>query len=144
MDNGHTLLDESTMRENLRKARISRGLTQAQVADILEISVTAYQKMEQGKTRLINENYLRCAGTFGISASELVNGYKPVRDASATIADMEQSYNEKIREKDKDYIEAIQLRETEIGRLKEIIKDKEQIISTQALLITQLMKNNKD
>ena len=144
MDNGHTLLDETTMRENLRKARISKGLTQAQVADILDISVTAYQKLEKGKTHLINENYLKCADTFGISASELVNGYEPVKDASVTIADMELSYGEKIKEKEMCYIEEIGLRDKEIERLNDIIKDKEQIIATQLLLINQLMKNDKD
>ena len=32
----------------------------------------------------------------------------------------------------------------EIERLNDVIKDKEQLISTQLLLINQLMKNNKD
>ncbi len=36
------------MRENLRKARKEKGLTQQQVADRLGISLVYYQKIEQG------------------------------------------------------------------------------------------------
>ena len=36
------------MRENLRKARKEKGLTQQQVADQLGISLVYYQKIEQG------------------------------------------------------------------------------------------------
>lgn len=36
------------MRENLKNARIERGLTQQKVADHLGISLVYYQKIEQG------------------------------------------------------------------------------------------------
>ena len=36
------------MRENLKNARKTAGLTQQQVADKLEISLVYYQKIEQG------------------------------------------------------------------------------------------------
>lgn len=36
------------MRENLRKARKDKGMTQQQVADSLRISLVHYQKIEQG------------------------------------------------------------------------------------------------
>ncbi|MBR5661074.1 MAG: helix-turn-helix transcriptional regulator [Bacteroidales bacterium] len=138
MDYGHTL-DESTMRDNLRKARMARGLTQAEVADFLNISVTAYQKIESGKTHIINEHYLKCAELFGISAAELVNGYEPERDTSAIFADLKQSYGNRIIEMEKHYIGEIQLREMEIRRLRETIKDKENLISTQEMLIERVM-----
>ena len=72
MDNG-TTLDETLIRENLRKARNSRGLTQSKVAESLDISLTAYQKIESGKTRIINPHFTKCADTFGVSLSELVS-----------------------------------------------------------------------
>ena len=137
MDGDH-ILDESTMRGNLRKARVARGLTQAEVADFLKISVTAYQKIESGKTRIINEHYLRCAELFGVSAAELVNGYEPVRNATSIFADLKQSYGDKMIELEKHYINEIQIREMEIRRLRESIQDKDRIISTQELLIERL------
>lgn len=142
MDGDH-ILDESTMRGNLRKARVARGLTQAEVADFLKISVTAYQKIESGKTRIINEHYLRCAELFGVSAAELVNGYEPMRNTSSIFSDLKQSYGDKMIELEKHYIGEIQLRELEIRRLTEAIKDKDHLISTQQLLIERL-SGNKD
>lgn len=142
MDGDH-ILDESTMRGNLRKARVARGLTQAEVADFLNISVTAYQKIESGKTRIINEHYLRCAELFGVSAAELVNGYEPMRSTSSIFSDLKQSYGDKMIELEKHYIGEIQLRELEIRRLTESIKDKDHLISTQQLLIERL-SGNKD
>ena len=44
------------MRENLRKARKEKGLTQQAVADHLGISLVYYQKIEQGTRK----------GDFGI------------------------------------------------------------------------------
>ncbi|MBO4231517.1 MAG: helix-turn-helix transcriptional regulator [Bacteroidales bacterium] len=140
MDGDH-ILDESTMRGNLRKARVARGLTQAEVADFLKISVTAYQKIESGKTRIINEHYLRCAELFGVSAAELVNGYEPVRNATSFFADLKQSYGDKMIELEKHYINEIQIREMEIRRLRESIQDKDRIISTQELLIERLNRD---
>ena len=137
MDGDH-ILDESTMRGNLRKARVARGLTQAEVADFLKISVTAYQKIESGKTRIINEHYLRCAELFGVSAAELVNGYEPVRNATSIFADLKQSYGDKMIELEKHYINEIQIREMEIRRLRESIQEKDRIISTHELLIERL------
>ena len=36
------------MRKNLKEARHKAGLTQQQIADVLKISLTYYQKIEQG------------------------------------------------------------------------------------------------
>lgn len=37
------------MRENLKRARLTAGMTQKQVAEYLGISETAYQKIEYGQ-----------------------------------------------------------------------------------------------
>lgn len=138
-----TRMDESTIRENLKKARNSLGYTQADVADSIDISVTAYQKIESGKTRILNKNFSKCADTLGISLSELVNGFKPVRDAEAEIADVKESYGLKMRVQESGYLSEIQARDREIERLKEIIKDKEETITTQKLLIQHLTSQAK-
>ena len=137
MDDDH-ILDEATLKGNLLKARLARGLTQAKVAKLLDISLPAYQKIEHGKTRILNENYLKCAELFGVSAAELVNGYEPVRNATNIFADLKQSYGDKMIELEKHYINEIQIREMEIRRLRESIQDKDRIISTQELLIERL------
>ena len=67
-------LDESTLRENLKKARKSFDYTQSELAESIGISVTAYQKLEKGKTRILNKNFSKCAEVLGVSLAELVNG----------------------------------------------------------------------
>ena len=140
MDDDH-ILDEATLKGNLLKARLARDLTQAKVAKLLDISLPAYQKIEHGKTRILNENYLKCAELFGVSAAELVNGYEPVRNATTIFTDLKQSYGDKMLELEKHYINEIQTREMEIRRLRESIQDKDRIISTQELLIERLNRD---
>ena len=139
-----TRIDESAIKENLKKTREERGITQAEIAESLKISVTAYQKIEKGKTRILNKNFSKCAETLGVSIPELVMGFKPIRDAENRIADMEESYGMKMRIQERGYIQEIQQRDREIERLNGIIKDKDDTINTQKLLISQLMSRFKD
>ena len=134
-----TIMDEITIRENLKKARISSGLTQSEMAERIGISVTAYQKIESGRTRILNPNFSKCADILGVSLSELVNGFLAVRDAEAVIADVRESYGLKMRVQETGYLNELQSKDREIGRLQEIIKDKQETIATQKLLIEQLM-----
>ncbi|MBR5176500.1 MAG: helix-turn-helix transcriptional regulator [Bacteroidales bacterium] len=139
-----TRIDENAIKENLKKTREERGITQAEIAESLKISVTAYQKIERGKTRILNKNFSKCAETLGVSIPELVMGFKPIRDAEDRIADMKESYGMKMRVQERGYIQEIQQRDREIERLNGIIKDKDDTINTQKLLISQLMSKFKD
>ena len=134
-----TIMDEITIRENLKRARISSGLTQTEMAERIGISVTAYQKIESGRTRILNTNFSKCAEVLGVSLSELVNGFVPVRDAEAVIEDVRESYGLKMRVQESGYLNELQNKDREIGRLKDVIKDKEDTIATQKLLIDQLL-----
>ena len=134
-----TIMDEITIRENLKRARISSGLTQAEMAERIGISVTAYQKIESGRTRILNTNFSKCAEVLGVSLSELVNGFIPVRDAEAVIEDVRESYGLKMRVQESGYLNELQSKDREIGRLKDVIRDKEDTIATQKLLIDQLL-----
>jgi len=134
-----TLMDEITIRENLRRTRVSSGLTQTEMAERIGISVTAYQKIESGRTRILNTNFSKCAEVLGVSLSELVNGFVPVRNAKSVIEDVRESYGLKMRVQESGYMNEIQSKDREIGRLKDVIKDKEDTIATQKLLIDQLL-----
>ena len=134
-----TIMDEITIRENLRKSRITSGMTQSEIAERIGISVTAYQKIESGRTRILNSNFSKCAGVLGVSLSELVNGFVPVRDAEAVIADVRESYGLKMRVQESGYLNELQSKDREIKRLQDIIKDKEDTVATQKLLIDQLL-----
>ena len=138
-----TRLDENIIRKNLKQKRLELRYTQSEVADRLDISVTAYQKIERGRTRILNRNYTKCADTFGVSLSELINGFEPVKDAAAALEEARVTYGLKMKVQESDYLSKIQSRDREIERLKEIIKDKEDTIATQKLLIDQLISRLK-
>lgn len=133
------IMDENTIRENLKRARYTSGLTQANMAERLGISVTAYQKIENGRTRVLNSNFEKCTRALGISLSELVNGFVPVRNAEAVISDVRDSYGLKMKVQEKGYLNELQNKNNEIARLNDTIKDMNDTIATQRLLINQLM-----
>lgn len=143
IDDGQ-ILDESLMRENLRAARIASGLSQAAVAGFLGISVPAYQRLEKGKTHLLNEHYQQCAEIFGISLAELINGFQPVRNAASVMSDMRESYGRKFKEQENDHRNEIKLKNQEMEKMIDSIKEKDEFIATQKLLIDQLMKMKRD
>ena len=59
------------MRKNLKEARQKAGMTQKQVAEYLEISEHAYQKIEYGKRIGKIENWDKLEDLFGISQRHL-------------------------------------------------------------------------
>ena len=132
-------LDESTLRENLKKARKSFDYTQSELAESIGISVTAYQKLEKGKTRILNKNFSECAEVLGVSLAELVNGFTPIKDAEARLADVKETYGLKMKVQESSYLDEIQAKDKEIERLKETIAEKDGTIFTQKYLIKQLV-----
>ena len=122
-------LDDRIMGENLRKARMARGMTQTEIAERVNISLTAYQKIESGKTRIINKNYENCADVLGIPLVELVNGFMPIMDSVEVLEDVREEYLSKIDQlSDK------------LASLEDTLRDKEKLIYTQELLIEHLQK----
>ena len=132
-------LDESTLRENLKKARKSFDYTQSELAESIGISVTAYQKLEKGKTRILNKNFSKCAEVLGVSLAVLVNGFTPIKDAEARLADVKETYGLKMKVQESSYLDEIQAKDKEIERLKETIAEKDGTIFTQKYLIKQLV-----
>ena len=138
------IMDDSTIRENLKNERISHGLTQKVISEMIGISIPAYQKLEKGKTRILNPNFVKCAEVLGISLSKLVNGFLPVRNAERLFTEVQQEYGEKIRIPESGYRAELKERNKEIERLEKVIKDKEDTIATQKLLIDQLMGKGRN
>lgn len=57
--------------------RESAGLTQAEMARILGISLSAYKKVEKGEIQLSTDNLKRAGDELGISADYLLFGERP-------------------------------------------------------------------
>ena len=67
-------LENITIAQNIRKIRDIRGFTQEFVAEKLELSQSAYSKIEQGKIFLTEEVKEKIAKTLGVS-KKLLESY---------------------------------------------------------------------
>lgn len=59
--------------EKIRFLRQQKGLTQEQIAELLDVTPQAYSKIEQGKTRLNIERIQQIANIFNIDITDLIN-----------------------------------------------------------------------
>ena len=79
-------MDNSSIKENIRRKRKEKGMTQEEMSHILNMSLTAYRDLEKGNTAMINTNIAKIADATGSSVEELVLGY-----TAAPSADSDQS-----------------------------------------------------
>lgn len=69
-------LYSSKICERLKKVRVENGYTQAQIAEILDISNEAYKKIERGESRISVEKLILLEEKLNISADYLMFGRK--------------------------------------------------------------------
>ena len=58
-------MDNNSIKENIRKIRKSKGLTQEEMAHRMGISLTAYRDLEKGATGIVNSNISKIAEITG-------------------------------------------------------------------------------
>jgi len=61
--------------ERLRKLRTQKGLSQKQVADLIDVPKSTYRDWEYGK-QIVGEPYVILAEALGVSLTELLTGQK--------------------------------------------------------------------
>ena len=72
-------MDNNSIKENIRRIRKNRRLTQEDMAHKLGISITAYRDLERGSTAIMNSNIDRIAEHLDTSSEEIVLGYRPIQ-----------------------------------------------------------------
>lgn len=60
------------MGNNLKEARMSSGMTQREVSDAVGISLSGYQKIEQGQRRASGDLVAKIAGVIGVSTDVIL------------------------------------------------------------------------
>ena len=117
-------MDNSTIKDNIRRMRKASRLTQEEMANKLDISLTAYRDLEKGSTNIVNANVMKIAQLLDTSTEELVLGYRPVQTPVKLLEDMRSEYGGRIS--------AMQRRITDLEKLveslEETIKTKNEII----------------
>ena len=129
-------MDNNSIKDNIRRIRKTRKLTQEEVAARLGISLTAYRDLERGGTAIMNGNLRRLAEEFETSPEELVLGYQPSRQASKTLEEAKILYNNRVSLLEKQ----IQDLEKLVRSLEETIASKNEIIENNKEIITMLRK----
>ena len=118
-------MDNSSIKDNIRKIRKSKKLTQEEMALQMGISLTAYRDFEKGSTSILNGYLHRIASLLDTSAEEIVLGYRPSQIEGDSLQDVQEEYSGKIV--------VLERRITDLEKLvesyEETIRSKNEIIS---------------
>ena len=122
-------MDNNSIKDNIRRIRKNRKLTQEDVAHRLGISLTAYRDLERGSTSMVNGNICRLAEEFETSPEELVLGYKPSQQASRALEEVRGKYQSRVT-----------LLEKQVEDLERLVKTLEETIASK----NEIIENNKE
>ena len=67
-------MDNRSIKHNIYKLRRDKGLSQEEVANLMDILLTSYRKIEKGTTTLISDRISQLAAALGITEDELLLG----------------------------------------------------------------------
>lgn len=118
-------MDNSSIKDNIRKVRKARKLTQEELADKLEISLTAYRDLEKGSTCIVNSNVIKLAELLDTTTEELVLGYRPVQAPGKLLEDVRSEYGGRIEAMERRIADLEKL----VNYLEETVRTKNEIIS---------------
>lgn len=122
-------MDNRSIKENIRRIRKSRKMTQEDMAARLDISLTAYRDIERGSTNIMNANIIRIAELLEISVEELILGYRPVQAKGIQVEDVRAEYGGQIT-----------VMERRISDLEKLVSSLEETIITKNEIISMLKK----
>lgn len=122
-------MDNTSIKDNLRKIRKERGMTQEDMAFMLGISLTAYRDLERGSTNMMNTNIFRLAELLNTSTEEIVLGYRPEQMSTRRLEDVKAEYSGRISDL-----------EREVEYLRRLVKSLEETIATKNQIIEMLQK----
>ena len=122
-------MDNNSIKENIRRIRKNRRLTQEDMAHKLGISITAYRDLERGSTAIMNSNIDKIAEHLDTSSEEIVLGYRPI-----------QMNGQKLEELTGTYTNRISILEMHLCSLEKLVKSQEETIRSK----DEIIENNKE
>lgn len=122
-------MDNTSIKNNIRKKRKEKKFTQEEVAHRLGISLTAYRDFEKGRTSMMNGHIVKLADLLETTTEELVLGYRPVKEYETIIEDVRNRYGKRIHNL-----------ESQIDHLEKLVLSLEETVSTKNEIIRMLKK----
>lgn len=123
-------MDNDSIKKNLESIRLSKHLSQEDMADVLGVARNTYRNIEKGSTRLISETVMKIAEWAEITPEEVVLGYMPVEDRDNTLKDVRERHNERIRALTEDYESKLEALREKVEHQEELLKEKDNHIRT--------------
>ena len=122
-------MDNLSIKNNIRKLRKARRLTQEEMALQLGISLTAYRDFEKGNTSILNGNLHKIASLLDTSTEEIVLGYRPAQIEGTDLREIQAEYSGRI-----------DVLERRIQDLEKLVESHEEVISSKNEIIAMLKK----
>lgn len=133
-------MDEKSIRENITLACKKHGFTKKAVAEAIGLSKVSFHALENGPTRLLNENIYKIAAFLGISPEELILGYKPDPESAGRLAVMNMEYGAKSKMLKEGYEEKLEAGERENSALRALVDSQKETIRNQEEIISMLRR----
>ena len=134
-------MDNEFIRKNILKIRREKDLTQQEVADRMDITRSAYCKIEYGQTKMISDNLLKFAAATGTGVEEVILGYVPVEDRVGVLKDSRDRHNLQMKELKADYEARLEKLALENRSLKEMLAEKDRHIRTLESIVDYMSKS---
>ncbi len=122
-------MDNISIKNNIRKIRKARRLTQEEMAHKLGISITAYRDIEKGNTSIINSHLLKIASFLDTPTEEIVLGYRPIQIDKGSLKEVQAEYSVKIN-----------ILERRITDLEKLVQAQEENLASKNEIISMLKK----
>ncbi len=133
-------MDEKTMRENITRARVKRGLSKKAVADGIGLSRVSVTALEKGPTNIVNEHIPPMAEFLGVSLDELLLGYVPDPDSAGRLEQERADYGLKKASLVAEYEEKLESAQRENTALRSLVESQKETIRGQEEIIKMLRR----
>ena len=133
-------MDEKTIKENIRRFRLQKGLTQEELAESLHIARASFSNIESGPVRIIHAKVCELAPLLGVSLEELLLGYAPDRDASLRLNEAVAEYDARYRQMQEEFSGKMEDRSSELATLQDLIETQKATIRMQDEIIAMLKR----
>ena len=122
-------MDNISIKNNIRKIRKARKLTQEDMAHKLGISLTAYRDFEKGNTAILHGNLPKIASCLDTPTEEIVLGYRPAQIEGTNLKEVQA-----------EFVGKINILERRIADLEKLVKAQEESIASKNEIISMLKK----
>ena len=122
-------MDNSSIKENIRRCRRMCKMTQEELADIIGISLTSYRDLEKGPTAIINANIPKIADATGSTVEEILLGFRPMPSDG------------RLEEVQTEYGNRVSILQRRVADLERLVCSLEDAIACKNEIIAMLKKN---